>query len=67
MGLVSIAVVDNNYALSISFLALADVHGSFSKSILRELLFKGARRKSLNVSKSFVGLRHHTTALGTSL
>ena len=62
MGLVSIAVVDN-----IPHYALADVQGIFLKFILRELLLKAARCKSSNVSKSFVDLRHLTTALGTSL
>ena len=42
------------------FLALVDVQGIFSKSILRELLLKAARCKSSSVSKSVVGLRHLT-------
>ena len=49
------------------FLALADVQRIFSKSILRELLLKSARCKSLNVSKSFVGLRHLATSTGDKL
>ena len=36
------------------------MQGIVSKSILRELLLKAARRRLSNVSKSVVGLRHLT-------
>lgn len=42
------------------FLALAEVQGVLSKSILRALLLNAARRRSSNVSRSVVGLRHLT-------
>lgn len=52
------------------FLALAEVQGAFSKSILRALLLNAARRRSSNVSKSVDGFRHLTknvSAISTAL